>query len=425
MKFDSIVIGGGMAGLSAALRLAEAGQKTLLMASGQSALHFSSGSVDLLESDGDPRAALPAFMAAHPDHPYSKVGMQNIEGSLADLQRHCAEEGLPLMRQEHNHQRLTPIGTLKSTWLSPDTCACVTDAPAPDAILLATLEGFRDFHPALAAANLATHARFAHSRILTGEIRLPQLAEFSRNPHEFRSADIARLFDKQGPGQQDLLADLAREISRMVQGCGVPGCRHIVLPACLSLGLVGPRLSELERRTGCTIKEVATMPPSLIGMRMQEALKRRFMALGGTFLTSERVLGARYDGDKVIGVHSQHGEDQLFEADHFVLASGSFFSRGLESRLGGIREPIFDADVLSLAERDAWAGRRLFDHHPFMGFGVKTDERLRVLRGGRPLTNLYGAGSVLAHYDPIKEGSGSGVAVATGWQAAGHILAEG
>ncbi len=424
MKFDSIVIGGGMAGLSAALRLAEAGQKTLLMASGQSALHFSSGSVDLLESDGDPRAALPAFMAAHPDHPYGKVGIQNIEGSLADLQRHCAEEELPLMRQEHNHQRLTPIGTLKSTWLSPDTCACVTDAPAPDAILLATLEGFRDFHPALAAANLATHARFAHSRILTGEIRQPQLAQFSRNPHEFRSADIARLFDKQGPGQQDLLADLAREISRMVQGCGVPDCRHIVLPACLSLGLVGPRLSELERRTGCTIKEVATMPPSLIGMRMQEALKRRFMALGGTFLTSERVLGARYDGDKVIGVHSQHGEDQLFEADHFVLASGSFFSRGLESRLGGIREPIFDADVLSLAERDAWAGRRLFDHHPFMGFGVKTDERLRVLRGGRPLANLYGAGSVLAHYDPIKEGSGSGVAVATGWQAAGHILSS-
>ncbi len=425
MKFDTIVIGGGMAGLSAALRLAEASQKTLLMASGQSALHFSSGSVDLLESEGDPRAALPAFMAAHPDHPYSKVGLTNIEASLADLQRHCHEQGLPLFRQERNHQRLTPIGTLKSTWLSPETCACVTEAPAPDALLLATLEGFRDFHPALAAANLATHARFAHCRILTGEIRLPQLAAFSRNPHEFRSADIARLFDKQQHDRQDLLTDLAREIGRMVKECGEPGCRHIVLPACLSLGLVGPRLSELEARTGCTIKEVATMPPSLIGMRMQEALKRRFLALGGTFLTSERVLGARYDGDRVVGVHSQNGDDQLFEADHFVLASGSFFSRGLESRLGGIREPIFDADVLSLPERDAWAGRRLFDHHPFMGFGVKTDDQLRVLRGGKPLANLYGAGSVLAHYDPVREGSGSGVAVATGWQAAGHILAEG
>ncbi|WP_429175399.1 glycerol-3-phosphate dehydrogenase subunit GlpB [Aeromonas salmonicida] len=422
MKFDSIVIGGGMAGLSAALRLAEAGQKTLLMASGQSALHFSSGSIDLLESEGDPRAALPAFMAEHPDHPYSKVGLTNIEASLADLQRHCHEQGLPLFRQETNHQRLTPIGTLKSTWLSPHTCACQTDAPAPDAILLATLEGFRDFHPALAAANLATHPRFAHCRIMTGEIRLPQLAEFSRNPHEFRSADIARLFDKQKGDQPDLLADLAREICRMVHESSNPGCRHVVLPACLSLGLVGPRLAELEKRTGCTIKEVATMPPSLIGMRMQEALKRRFQALGGTFLTSERVLGARYEGDKVLGVHSQNGDDQLFEADHFVLASGSFFSRGLESRLRGIREPIFDADVLSLEERDAWAGRRLFDHHPFMGFGVKTDYKLRVMRGGKPLTNLYGAGSVLAHYDPIREGSGSGVAVATGWQAAGHIL---
>ena len=425
MKFDSIVIGGGMAGLSAALRLAEAGQKTLLMASGQSALHFSSGSVDLLESEGDPRAALPAFMAEHPDHPYSKVGLASIEASLADLQRHCALQGLPLFRQERNHQRLTPIGTLKSTWLSPETCACVTEAPAPDVLLLATLEGFRDFHPALAAANLATHSRFAHSRILTGEIRLPQLAAFSRNPHEFRSADIARLFDKQQHDKQDLLTDLAREIGRMVQECGEPGCRHIVLPACLSLGLVGPRLAELEQRTGCTIKEVATMPPSLIGMRMQEALKRRFQALGGTFLTSERVLGARYEGDRVVGVHSQNGDDQLFEANHFVLASGSFFSRGLESRLGGIREPIFDADVLSLPERDAWAGRRLFDRHPFMGFGVKTDDQLRVLRGGTPLANLYGAGSVLAHYDPVREGSGSGVAVATGWQAAGHILAEG
>ncbi|MGU5663291.1 glycerol-3-phosphate dehydrogenase subunit GlpB [Aeromonas sanarellii] len=421
MKFDSIVIGGGMAGLSAALRLAEAGRKTLLMASGQSALHFSSGSVDLLESEGDPRAALPDFMATHPDHPYSKVGLANILASLDALLRQCAEEGLTLIRQERNHQRLTPIGTLKSTWLSPETCACLTEAPAPDVLLLATLAGFRDFHPALAAANLATHARFAHSRILTGEIRLPQLAEFSRNPHEFRSADIARLLDR----QPELLADLAREISRMVIECGEPGCRHIVLPACLSLGLVGPRLAELEKRTGCTIREVATMPPSLIGMRMQEALKRRLMALGGTFLTSERVLGARYQGDRVLGVHSQNGDDQLFEADHFVLASGSFFSRGLESRLGGIREPIFDADVLSLTERDAWAGRRLFDHHPFMGFGVKTDDQLRVLRGGKPLANLFGAGSVLAHYDPIKEGSGSGVAVATGWQAAGHILAEG
>jgi glycerol-3-phosphate dehydrogenase subunit B len=31
---------------------------------------------------------------------------------------------------------------------------------------------------------------------------------------------------------------------------------------------------------------------------------------------------------------------------------------------------------------------------------------------------------VLAHYDPVAEGSGSGVAVATGWHAADQILAK-
>ena len=424
MRFDTIIIGGGMAGLCTGLRLAEAGQKTLIMASGQSALHFSSGSVDLLDCQGDPFAALPAFLATHPRHPYQKVGLTHIAASLADLQRHCAEQGLPLFHESHNHLRLTPIGTLKPTWLSPSSSACLGEAPAPATMLLATLAGFRDFQPALAAANLAQHPRLAQSRILTGEINLPQLATFNRNPHEFRSADIARLFDKQGKEGQALLSALAEEIRRLLRESDAPDCRHLVLPACLSLGLVGPRLAELEQLTQCTLREVATMPPSLIGMRMQDALRRRFQALGGTFLISERVLGATLDGNKVTGVYSQNGADQLFEADDFVLASGSFFSRGLVSRLGGISEPIFDADVLSLAERDDWAGRRLFDRHPFMGFGVKTDEQLRVLRGGKALTNLYGAGSVLAHYDPVAEGSGSGVAVATGWQAASHILTK-
>ena len=74
MKFDSIVIGGGMAGLSAALlRLAETGQKAT-DGLRPNALHLPPAPVDLLESDGDPRAALPAFMAAHRITPTARWG---------------------------------------------------------------------------------------------------------------------------------------------------------------------------------------------------------------------------------------------------------------------------------------------------------------------------------------------------------------
>ena len=48
MKFDVIIIGGGLSGLTAGIALAEAGKEVALVSAGQNSLHFGSGSFDLL-----------------------------------------------------------------------------------------------------------------------------------------------------------------------------------------------------------------------------------------------------------------------------------------------------------------------------------------------------------------------------------------
>lgn len=51
MKYDTIIIGGGLSGLACGISLASKGQKVMIAAAGQSSLHFNSGSFDLLGYD--------------------------------------------------------------------------------------------------------------------------------------------------------------------------------------------------------------------------------------------------------------------------------------------------------------------------------------------------------------------------------------
>ena len=53
MSFDTIIIGGGLSGLTAGIALAKAGQQVALAAAGQSTLNYFSGSFDLLGYDAE------------------------------------------------------------------------------------------------------------------------------------------------------------------------------------------------------------------------------------------------------------------------------------------------------------------------------------------------------------------------------------
>ena len=73
-----MVIGAGVAGLTAATRLAQSGARVCVLAKGVGSTHLAPGLVDVLGYDPErvtsPAEALPSFVEAHPEHPYAVIG---------------------------------------------------------------------------------------------------------------------------------------------------------------------------------------------------------------------------------------------------------------------------------------------------------------------------------------------------------------
>ena len=122
MKFDTIIIGGGLAGLVAGIRLQEKGRQCAIVSTGQSALHFSSGSFDLLGKlpDGT-EVDNPMGMMNRLDapHPYSYIGSEAIAVYADEFSEMMKRAGVNLVGNvSQNHYHFTPMGSVKKTWLT-------------------------------------------------------------------------------------------------------------------------------------------------------------------------------------------------------------------------------------------------------------------------------------------------------------------
>src|ERR1700693_2670443 len=87
MTAESVVIGAGLAGLSAALRLTERGHHVVIVARGVGATHLAPATVDVLgylgsERVDSPAAAMQQLFERAPDHPYTHVTRAGLEAAL-------------------------------------------------------------------------------------------------------------------------------------------------------------------------------------------------------------------------------------------------------------------------------------------------------------------------------------------------------
>lgn len=424
IKYDVTVIGGGIAGYSAGIRCLQAGLKTALISQGQSALHFSSGSIDVLgklpsgQPVDAPFLAMKELAKQAPSHPYSKIGAEITQNSLLWFQKTLQQRGMPLTHQadSSNHYRITPMGTLKATWLSqPYVYQHKTIAPFKRIILLA-IEGYRDFQPQMLQGNLGHLPEFKEIPSEIIQVTIPGFETLRHNPNELRSIDIARLL-KQPQAWTSFCDQLMRYANTQ---------DLVILPAIMGNGDGLTLLNKLKLATNLQLHEVPTMPPSLMGIRIEESLSRAFLTMGGIHLKGDKVVNGEFEGDKLTAIHTQNLTDMPIQADHFVMATGSYFSQGLSASHNGVSEPIFQLQVNSVSDRTQWRNNAFFaqQSHPFMTFGVETNHHLNPIHQGTVIKNLYCCGSMLGGYDPVFEGSGGGVAIASAYHATSQIIAQ-
>lgn len=413
MKFDTIIIGGGLSSLVCGLRLQEAGVNTLIVSAGQNALHFSSGTFGLLGRMPDGKAVsepLNAISGLPENHPYSKIGVSKVREYAESTISFFASHGIRLKGFDgRNGWRLTPMGTLKPAWLALEDVPFFEskDEVSWTEALIVNFAGFMDFNSAFIAEGLEKRGVKCRTEV----VRIKDVERLRKNPTEMRSVNIARVM-----GREECWKEFGRTVQSLLKDEDV-----VMAPAVFGLqdAVICDWVREMIK---ARVLYVGTMPPSVAGIRTQKLLKTAFESVGGTFLMGDTAENPVFDGNRVVSIGSRNLGGIPLEADNFVLASGHLFGQGLVSTPEEVAEPVFGLDVDFPSDRNRWYEENFFDKQNYLGFGVRTDDCFRAIKSDSALDNLYVIGSEASGCNSLFEGSGAGVAIMTAMRVSDEIL---
>jgi glycerol-3-phosphate dehydrogenase subunit B len=412
-RADVVVIGAGLAGLSCAAELTAAGARVFVAAKGYASTHWTHGGVDVAAPAGAATSRAGVRMLAERDgHPYAWLGMA-VEAAL-EVHRHRLEPaGLgPVGGLDHSLVDIpTAIGALRPAALLPPAQAACLRSWGTDGLLLVGFRRYRDAWAHYAARNLrGMEWPGGPSEIRAVDVDLPDLADL----HNLNARTLALRFDD--PGWR------ARALRAIASG--VPdGAWRVGLPAVLGVEAHPEVLAAARDTLGHEVIEIASLPPSVPGLRVAMALERQIVGAGGRVQVGFDVVQVERERRTIVAVHTEAASRTLrLAGDAFVLATGGIGGAGIRADPSGrLEERVFGLPV-EAPPRERWFSDDPLVPHPLEAAGIRVDDLHRPVGDDRLplLDNVRVIGSALAGMRYLSERCGDGVALAS----AHHVAAS-
>ena len=279
---DVVVVGTGLAGLTAAVRLAESGARVLVLAKGVGATHLSGGTIDVLgyapERVERPADALPGFLAEHPGHPY------------APRRRGRDRRGDRVVQGPRRERLARPVRLHRLDRREPAAAdggrrAAALGGRAGD-------DGAR--RPARAAGRCCVVGLPRAQGLLSGAPRRHACARERRRDRARRRARPrargarGRQLARVRAGDSTIPPSAARSSAQVARPQARAPRSGSAFPAVLGIADPHGVWTALEHALGRPVFEVPTLPPSVPGMRVFAILREALRRAGGRVRAQQR-----------------------------------------------------------------------------------------------------------------------------------------
>ena len=430
IETEVLVIGSGLAGVSAALAAKKSGKKVMVLSQGAAASAMSSGALDIcadpIAVPGCPEKWCPdcgknidQLLLRVPEHPYRLIA-DSSEKIIEEIKNAVSlvfpgQDGFITGDAKTIQLAFNQIGTFKQTSFMQTHILSLEDLKMSGGVLVLSFSGLRDFDPGFFAKNFLHWTSRLGVKVNLNRTEIP-----GSGLSDTASLQMMRWIDENA---QKILESIVKAVK-------ANRAELVIMPALLPFGRRSELINRIEKDAQVKFRELLAMPPSAPGRRLSQYLNSR-LNQEGIELISGQAAGFNAEAKKILSLLAEQNQDKVeIRGRAFVLATGSFLAGGIE-KYDEFKEKLFGLDVfcgnepLAKIFTEKLTSASIARPHQVFSVGLRADEKMRALtRGGEAAyENLFAAGSILAGGNYIFNGTGAGVALASGMKS-GKTLAN-